>query len=82
MPSAEVFPKAKAAANKAVEIDDRLAEGHVALGFISMWYDWDWSSSENHLKRALEISANNADAHLAYGIMLFNTGDTSKDSPN
>jgi serine/threonine-protein kinase len=39
-----------------------------------MWYDWDWNTAEKHLTRAIEINPNNADAHLAYGILLCNQG--------
>jgi DNA-binding winged helix-turn-helix (wHTH) protein/TolB-like protein/tetratricopeptide (TPR) repeat protein len=74
MPSTEVFPEAKAAANKAVEIDNDLAEGQVAMGRSSFWYDWDWNAAENYFERALKINANHAEAHLAYGVLLFNTG--------
>jgi tetratricopeptide (TPR) repeat protein len=74
MPSMEVMPKAKAAAQKAIEIDDTLAEAHTALGFIIFWYDWDWNAAENQYKRALELDPNNADTHLFYGHLLSNTG--------
>jgi eukaryotic-like serine/threonine-protein kinase len=74
MPSAEVFPRAREAAQKAVEIDGQLAEAYVALGWVSLFYDWDWRASEDHVRRALELNANNADAHLAYGMLLCDTG--------
>jgi tetratricopeptide (TPR) repeat protein len=48
-PATEVLPKAKAAANKALEIDDRLAEAHSSLSSIIFWYDWDWNAAENHI---------------------------------
>nr|MBA4182398.1 tetratricopeptide repeat protein [Acidobacteriota bacterium] len=70
----EFLPKAKAAAQKAIEIDDRLAEGHTALGLTIFWYDWDWSAAENQFKRALELNPNYADAHLGYANLLSNTG--------
>ncbi|MDQ3749356.1 MAG: protein kinase [Acidobacteriota bacterium] len=73
-PSTEVMPKAKAAANKALEIDDRLAEAHSSLSSIIFWYDWDWNAAENQLKRALELNPNNADAHIFYAYILSNTG--------
>ena len=56
-PSAAV-PKAKAAANKALEINDRLAEAHAALGFIKSNYDWDWSAAEKHFKLAADANPN------------------------
>src|SRR5207248_1889049 len=74
MPSTEFLPKAKAAAQKAIEIDDTLAEAHAELGFIIFWYDWDWSAAENQFKRALELDPNSADAHLSYAHLLSNTG--------
>src|SRR3989449_3151799 len=56
----EFFPKAKDAAQKAVEIDDRLAEAHAVLGFTIFWYDWNWNQAEIQLKRALELDTNSA----------------------
>ncbi|MCA1626925.1 MAG: tetratricopeptide repeat protein, partial [Acidobacteria bacterium] len=70
----EVFPKAKAAAQKAIEIDDTLADAHAVLGFIIFWYDWDWNAAENQYQRALALDPNNADAHLFYANLLSSTG--------
>ena len=74
MPSTEVFPKAKAAAQKAVEIDDTLAEAHAVLGVTIFWYDWDWKAAENQFKRALELNPNSEDSHWAYAGLLSTTG--------
>ena len=74
MPSTEVFPKAKAAAQKAVELDDDLAEAHAILGFTIFWYDWDWNAAEAQCKRALELNPNAAEAHFAYAHLLSNLG--------
>jgi len=74
MSPTEYMPKAKATAQKAIEIDDSLAEAHAVLGFIIFWYDWDWSAAENQFKRALELDPNSADAHLSYAHLLSNTG--------
>jgi serine/threonine protein kinase/tetratricopeptide (TPR) repeat protein len=74
VPPGEVFPKAKAAAQKAVELDDSLAEAHAVLGFTISWYDWDWSAAENHFKRALELNPNSADAHWVYAGSISNLG--------
>jgi len=73
-PATEILPQAKAAAQKAVEIDDRLAEAHAVLGFIIFWYDWDWDAAENQFQRALELDPNSADAHQGYGELLSYTG--------
>jgi len=65
-PSAAI-PKAKAAANKALEINDRLAEAHAALGFIKSNYDWDWSAAEKHFKLAAETNPNYSIAYHWHG---------------
>ena len=69
----EVFPKAKAAAQKAIELDDSLSEAHRNLGAVEFFYDWDWKESENQYQRALELDPNNPNAHWAYAILLSNT---------
>ena len=73
MPAAEFLPKAKAAAQKAIEIDDTLAEAHSELGFIIFWYDWNWSAAETQYRRALELDPNSADAHMYYAHLLSST---------
>jgi DNA-binding winged helix-turn-helix (wHTH) protein/TolB-like protein/Tfp pilus assembly protein PilF len=73
-PSTEVMPAAKAAGQKALEIDDTLAEAHAILGYIIFWYDWDWAAAESHLKRALELDPNSAESHLFYAHLLSNLG--------
>lgn len=73
MTPTEFMPKAKAAANKAIEIDDRLADAHAVLGWVIFWHDWDWTAAENQFRRALELDPNNADAHLFYGHLLIHT---------
>ncbi|CAN5820413.1 serine/threonine-protein kinase [soil metagenome] len=73
-PATELLPQAKAAAQKAVEIDDALAEAHAALGFIIFWYDWDSDVAENQFKRALELDADSADTHQAYAELFSFTG--------
>jgi serine/threonine protein kinase/tetratricopeptide (TPR) repeat protein len=74
LPSTEFLPKAKAAAQKAIDIDDTLAEAHAALGNIMFWYDWDWNGAENQCKRALELNPNSSDAHQVYANLLSFTG--------
>ena len=72
VPSQEAFPQAKAAAKRALEIDEGLADAHVALGWIGFWFDWDWAGAENHFKRAIELNPENADAHRGYAHLLSN----------
>jgi len=74
MTPTEFVPKAKAAAQKAIEIDDGLAEAHAELGFITFRFYWDWNAAENQCKRALELDSNSADAHLNYAQLLSYTG--------
>ncbi len=62
--------KAKAAATKALEIDDTLAEGHASLADIRRFYDWDWAGAEREYKRAIELNPNYATAHQWYGEFL------------
>lgn len=70
--SSEVFPKSKAAAQKAVEIDETLAEAHAVLGFTISWYDWDWNAAEKQFQRALALNPNSADAHWVYAGSISN----------
>jgi DNA-binding winged helix-turn-helix (wHTH) protein/TolB-like protein/Flp pilus assembly protein TadD len=74
MPPTEFLSKSKAAAQKAVEIDDALSEAHTALGITVFWGDWNWNEAENHFKRALELNPNSANAHLFYAHLLSNLG--------
>jgi serine/threonine protein kinase/Tfp pilus assembly protein PilF len=66
MPATEFYPKSKAAAQKALEIDETLAEAHTSLGFATLFYDWDWRKAESQYKRALELNPNSAETHFAY----------------
>ncbi len=70
----ENLPKSKAAAEKAIEIDETLSEGHTALGAVFFWGEWDWTTAENQFTRALELDPNSANAHLFYAHLLSNTG--------
>lgn len=64
----EVFPKAAAAATKALEIDDTLAGPHAALGWTKDLYEQDWTGAEREYKRALELNPNYATAHQWYAL--------------
>jgi tetratricopeptide (TPR) repeat protein len=56
LPPNEVMPKAKEAAQRALEIDDALAEAHSSLGFIHTIFDWDWDRADKEFERALELN--------------------------
>jgi tetratricopeptide (TPR) repeat protein len=62
----DVFPKAEAAATKALEIDDTLAEAHTAFGSVKALDKWDWTGAEREFKRAIALDPNNAHAHNRY----------------
>ncbi|MCM3906464.1 MAG: tetratricopeptide repeat-containing serine/threonine-protein kinase, partial [Pyrinomonadaceae bacterium] len=66
----EGFPSAKAAAMKALELDDKLAEAHTMLGVVKFFYDWDWAGTEREFRRALEINPSHSDAHQMYSYYL------------
>ena len=66
----DAFPQARASAQKALKIDDALAEAHTSLGWIKMGYDWDWDGAETEFKRAIELNPNHANAHHWYGFLL------------
>ncbi|HUU14275.1 MAG TPA: tetratricopeptide repeat protein [Terriglobia bacterium] len=73
-PPEESYPKARAAALKALEIDDSLAEAHVSLGQILGSYDWDWSGTARELPRAIELNPGYAYAHHLYALFLSGMG--------
>lgn len=62
------MPKAKAAALKALEIDESLAEAHAALGLVYMSYEWNWPAAEIEFTRAIELKPNYALAHQRFGL--------------
>ena len=70
-PTTEAMPKAKAAALKALEIDEGLAEAHAALGLVYMSYDWDWPAAEIEFMRAVELKPNYALAHQRLGLFYY-----------
>lgn len=70
----EALPKAKAAATKALELDETLAEAHTSLAYIIMLADWDWAGAETEFKRAIMLKPGYAAAHRWYGIYLVFVG--------
>lgn len=76
VPSNETLPKAKAAALRALEIDETLAEAHSALGAVALWYEWDWKAAEKHYLRALELDPNGLP--MGYAQLLYSMGQHEK----
>ena len=67
MPATEAYAKARAAAEKALALDDALAEAHSALGSVKVLADWDWSGAEREFQRAIALNPNYPGAHAEYG---------------
>jgi eukaryotic-like serine/threonine-protein kinase len=72
VPAREAMPKAKAAALKALQIDDSLAEAHASLAVVLENYEWKWSDAEAEFKRAIELNPNYSIGHHYYaGHLMF-----------
>ena len=74
LPPHEAYPKAKAAAVKALEIDERLGEAHTSMAAVKAYYDWDFAGGEKEYKRAIELNPNYATAHQWYSELLSDMG--------
>ena len=66
----EAYPRAKAAASKALEMNETLAEAHASMGLAELEYDWDWVEAEKEFKRAIELNPSYATAHQWYAVYL------------
>lgn len=75
--SNEAYPKAKAAAMKAIELDDSLSEAHTSLAFSMDVFDWDWNSADKEYRRAIELNPGYATAHHWYADHLIEMGRNS-----
>jgi len=71
---AEVMPRAKEAALQAVALDPNLGSAHVRLGYVRLFYDWDWPAAEREYRRALEINPSLPEAQLGYANYLATLG--------
>jgi tetratricopeptide (TPR) repeat protein len=74
MPPDEAFPRALAAAQKAVELDDTSAGAHNSLAFATYYWDWDQATAEREYKRALELDPNFVQGHHWYATFLLTAG--------
>jgi TolB-like protein len=70
VPPREAMPGARAAALKAVELDNSLAEGHASLALVRFMYDWDWAATEQGFRRAISLNPSYALAHHGYAVLL------------
>jgi serine/threonine-protein kinase len=69
-----VFPRAREAAQKALQLDETLPEAHAALAYIVAYYDWKWADAEREFRRTLELEPNNADVYHSFSRFLAATG--------
>ena len=74
LPPEEALRRARAAATKALELDDTLGEPHAALGQIKFVNDWDWAAAEAEFKRAIELNPNDTNALHMYSHYLLSMG--------
>lgn len=70
LPPREANERSRAAAEKALSLDDTLAEAHTMLGVVHWIYDWNWVAAENEFRRAVELNPSYAPAHQFYGLYL------------
>lgn len=70
LPPLEAMPRAKAAAQRALALDPRLAEAHASLANIQATFDWDWPAAERGFRRALELNPGYASAHHWHSLFL------------
>src|SRR5207244_11459314 len=70
LPPELAMPRGKAAAQRALELDPTLAEPHAALGWVSLFYEWDWGAAEREFQRAIALQANPAVVHHCYAQSL------------
>jgi tetratricopeptide (TPR) repeat protein len=70
MPASEAYPRALAAAKKAVELDGRSSEAHASLAFASFFGMWDAATADREFRRAIDLNPNNAIAHHWYATYL------------
>ena len=79
MPTAETAPRMRAAATRALELDETLAEAHTALAACMAFQEWNWAAAEGEFHRAIEANPNYATAHAWYGLYLGLLGRSEED---
>jgi tetratricopeptide (TPR) repeat protein len=77
-PPKETMPKARAAALRALELDETFAEAHVPLGGVYLFYDWNWPAAGKELKRAIELDPGSPWSHYVYARYLEAVGRTEE----
>jgi TolB-like protein/Tfp pilus assembly protein PilF len=77
-PPAQVYPKAKEYAEKAVQLDDRSAESHCSLASAYFYYEWDWDKTLQSLERAIHLNPSYAGAYLLKALVFSIKGNADK----
>ena len=78
MPASEAYPRALAAAQRAVELDDQSSEAHASLAFALFWGTWNAAGAEQEFRRAIDLNPNNSVAHHWYATFLSTMGHPSE----
>jgi serine/threonine protein kinase/Tfp pilus assembly protein PilF len=78
VPPGDAYPRARAAARKAIELEPQLAEPHVSLGFVSLLYEWDRQAAEAHFVEGLRLNPHYANGHQWYADFLAATNRLSE----
>ncbi|HEU5182458.1 MAG TPA: protein kinase [Candidatus Polarisedimenticolia bacterium] len=71
---ADVFPQARSAARKSLELNPDLPEAHASLAYIHAYYEWDWTAAEQEFRKALELRPSHAAVHFSYSRFLAAAG--------
>ncbi|HEY3137136.1 MAG TPA: protein kinase, partial [Blastocatellia bacterium] len=74
----EAMLKTREAAQKALAIDEALADTHTSLATVAYWHDWDWATAEREFKRAIELNPNDTRTHAFYAWYLLSVGRTDQ----
>ncbi len=74
LPPEEANAKAKQFAQRALEIDDDIDQGHYTMGAVKLFYEWDWPGVERELKRAIELNPNYVEGRMLYVYYLISMG--------
>jgi len=74
LPADDAFSKARDYSNRALELNDNLAEAHTSLAAVLMNYDWDWDAAEEQFRHAIHLNPNYATAHYWHSVLLQTKG--------
>lgn len=75
-PPSEAYPNAKAAALKALRLDNNLAQGHLALGMVAFYYEWNWREAEQNFRKSIDLDPHYSGVYLWESQYLAAIGDT------